>query len=65
VRSAEAHATVRAVGPPLTLLALGGLFLADYHLGWPIVTTWPALLVLAGLLQVLAQLTRPGNEASE
>ena len=63
--SVGARQTVRAVGPPLFLIGLGALFLADYRLGWSWTTTWPALLVLAGLLQTFAQLARRKSGSAE
>lgn len=37
-----------ALRVPLSLVALGGLFLAQDHLGWPFSRTWPILLILWG-----------------
>lgn len=44
-------ANVAAV--PTLLIALGTLFLLDYRLGAHFSKTWPAVLILAGLLRLM------------
>ncbi len=45
-------AAVTTAAVPLLLMLLGGLFLADYHLGAAIGRTWPTVLIAAGLLRL-------------
>jgi len=45
-------AAVNVAAVPLLLMLLGGLFLADYHLGATVSRTWPAMLIAAGLLRL-------------
>lgn len=54
-RAAERFETL---APPIYVLALGALFLADYQWGWSVLRTWPALLILWGLLRVGRDMAR-------
>jgi hypothetical protein len=47
-RAFTARETVRAVAIPLSLIALGGLFLLDYSGGPAVRQTWPVLLIVWG-----------------
>ena len=44
-----ARETIRAITVPLLLIAVGGLFLADYSGGLSARQTWPVILILLGL----------------
>lgn len=37
---------------PSLLILMGALFLADYHWGLPVIRSWPAILIAAGLLRL-------------
>jgi len=54
----QAAARIEALAPPLYVLTLGLLFLADYRLGWSVLATWPVLLILWGALRVARDAAR-------
>lgn len=54
----QAAERLGALAPPLYVAALGVLFLADYHLGWSVTKTWPALLILWGVMRVGRDMVR-------
>lgn len=55
------NAWIRAATIPVLVLTLGGLFWNQYLGGFVVAESWPALLVLGGLLRVADHLTRPGR----
>ena len=58
-----ARETIRAITVPLLLIAVGGLFLADYSGGLSARQTWPVILILLGLS--LAVQSMAGAEEGE
>ena len=50
------NSLIEAIHGPVMLIALGGLMASDQMGGIGIDRTWPALLILAGLLKVAAYL---------
>ncbi len=57
------NAWIRAVTIPVLVLTLGALFWNQYLGGFSAVESWPALLVLGGLLRVADHLTRSRQPA--
>jgi uncharacterized membrane protein YwaF len=57
------NAWIRAATTPLLVLSLGALFWNQYQGGFSVAESWPALLVLGGLLRVADHLTRDGQPA--
>jgi len=45
-----ARCRIRALTGPVTLIALGGIFLAGEYTPYGFVTLWPILLVIPGIL---------------
>lgn len=45
-----ARCVIRALTGPVTLIALGGIFLAGEYTPYGFVTLWPILLVIPGIL---------------
>ena len=43
---------LRAIRGPVMLIAVGALFALDYNGGYSFGRTWPALLILGGLLRL-------------
>jgi hypothetical protein len=49
---------IQAITVPLLLMTTGGLYLLADHGGPPVANTWPALLILSGVLLTLRQLLK-------
>ncbi len=58
---AGARETIGAVGRPLTLMVLGGMFLFEYSGGYAVSQTWPLIIILLGLILVLQSVAAPGG----
>jgi hypothetical protein len=54
---------LHAIQGPVMLIAVGLLFAADQFTGYSIWRTWPALLILFGVLKLLARLD--GNSGGQ
>jgi hypothetical protein len=52
---------IRAVRGPILLIVLGLLFVAEYWSQVPFYKTWPALLIVYGLLLLLEHLVPDGR----
>ncbi|MFB3829449.1 MAG: hypothetical protein ACE15B_21950 [Bryobacteraceae bacterium] len=50
---------VRAIRGPVTLIALGVLFAMDHFTGYRFAQTWPALLIVYGVLTLFGRESRP------
>ncbi len=48
---------MRAVRGPILLITVGSLFAIDHVGGYAFSTTWPALLIIVGLLKLMERAT--------
>ena len=57
---------LRTIRGPILLIALGSLAAIDNFMGISFTKTWPALLILAGLLKLMERLTlRPPSPPTQ
>jgi hypothetical protein len=53
---------IRSIRGPVTLIAVGVLFLLDHRAGYSFHQTWPVLLILYGLLTLFGRESRPPQQ---
>ncbi len=55
----------RAIRGPVTLIALGTLFMLDYFCGKPFYRTWPFLLIVNGTIWLFERLSANASTPSD